>query len=57
VTRIIRPPHDIPPWGADIPAWSAMTQKLGNFSKTDVVLLENLNSCAKIRSLEIGRLR
>jgi hypothetical protein len=40
-------PPDIPPWGADIPAWSARTEKLGKFSKTDVVLKKNFELVCK----------
>jgi hypothetical protein len=54
--RIIRAPRIFRPGGR----YSGLgSQKLNNskFSKIDVVLMKNLNSCAKIRYLETGWLR
>jgi hypothetical protein len=50
-------PPNIPPWGQIFWPGAPELKHLVNFSKTDVILTKTLNSCAKIRCLEIGWLR
>jgi hypothetical protein len=38
-------PPDIPPKGADIPAWSAREQKASNFKKQKLFLTKNELVC------------